>query len=113
MFRLGMATTPPCAPQHLAALGPRVNLLTDAEHHQLHDTFDFLRLVESRLRIYHNRSLDELPTRPEDLEKLARRMALETAPDQTSTQKLLEELDRHTSQARQLFLEIFQREREK
>ena len=88
-------------------------LLTDDEYQKLHATFDFLRLVESRLRIYHNRSLDELPTRPEDLEKLARRMALETTAEQTPTQKLLEELDLHTTQARHLFLQIFQRERDR
>ena len=40
-----------------------------------------MRTVESRLRIYHNRSLDELPESPEDLEKLAKRLGCEATPD--------------------------------
>ena len=50
---------------------------TAEEHRTLRTGYDFLRLVESRLRIVHNRSLDELPERPEDLEKLARRLGFE------------------------------------
>jgi len=87
------------------------NLVSETEYATLVSCFDFLRQVESRLRIYHNRSLDELPERPEELEKLARRMGLEAQADQSLSQTFLEELDRHTSQTRQLFLEISNRER--
>ena len=52
-------------------------LLSEHEHDQLRDGFGFLRLVESRLRIVHNRSLDELPASRDDQEKLARRLELE------------------------------------
>src|SRR5262249_27341858 len=45
--------------------------LSEAEHAVLRKGYAFLRLVEDRLRIVHNRSLDELPEAPENLEKLA------------------------------------------
>jgi len=79
----------------------------------LHKGYDFMRLVESRLQIVHNRSLDELPERPEDLEKLARRLGCEPGFGASAGQRFLEELDRHTSQTRDLFLQLFQRERNK
>ena len=45
--------------------------------------------MESRLRIFHNRSLDELPENPEDLEKLARRVGIEGTPETPPAQKFL------------------------
>jgi glutamate-ammonia-ligase adenylyltransferase len=88
-------------------------LISDPEHAVLHKSYDFLRLVESRLRIVHNRSLDELPERPEDLEKLARRLGIEAGFGASAGQRFLEELERHTSQTRDLFLKLFERERSK
>ena len=67
--------------------------------------------VESRLRIVHNRSLDELPENMDDLEKLARRLGCEATADHTAGQIFLQVLEWHTSQTRSLFKEIFQRER--
>jgi glutamate-ammonia-ligase adenylyltransferase len=64
-----------------------------------------LREVEGRLRIVHNRSLDELPEQPDDLEKLARRLGFPNG------QELLDEIDRHTTQTRELFLRLVKRER--
>jgi len=85
--------------------------ITLAEHDTLRSCYDFMRTVESRLRIYHNRSLDELPEAPEDLEKLAKRMGCEAIGEQTAGQVFLQVLERHTSQTRQLFNELLQRER--
>jgi glutamate-ammonia-ligase adenylyltransferase len=85
-------------------------LLTDEEHALLRAGYDFLRLVESRLRIVHNRSLDELPEKPEDLEKLARRLGFEADPAGKAGQRFLEKLDRVTTQTRQLFLSLLHRE---
>ena len=73
-------------------------------------SYDFLRLVESRLRIVHNRSLDELPETPDDLEKLARRLGFEAGPDDPG-RCFLAELERHTTQTRDIFLRIVERER--
>ena len=67
--------------------------------------------MESRLRIFHNRSLDELPDNLEDLEKLARRVGLEGNSGVSWARKFLEEIDRHATQTRELFLELLKRER--
>jgi glutamate-ammonia-ligase adenylyltransferase len=79
--------------------------LSEAEYRTLQGGYDFLRLVESRLRIVHNRSLDQLPENAEDLAKLARRLGLE------SGERLLAELERHWKQIRELFLERMHRDR--
>src|SRR5262249_58364403 len=55
----------------------QAGLVADDAYDVLRTGYDFLRLVESRLRIVHNRSLDELPERAEDLEKLARRLGFD------------------------------------
>jgi glutamate-ammonia-ligase adenylyltransferase len=86
-------------------------LLGGEERATLRSSYDFLRLVESRLRIVHNRSLDELPEAPEDLEKLARRLGLESVLGLSAGQQFLSELDRHTTQTRELFLRLARRGR--
>jgi glutamate-ammonia-ligase adenylyltransferase len=86
-------------------------LMADAEYQTLRTCYDFLRLVESRLRIVHNRSLDELPERPEDLEKLARRMGFEPGPEGSPGKQFLAELDRHQTRTREVFLRLLERER--
>src|SRR5207253_9683738 len=78
----------------------RASLLTEAEYTTLHAAYDFLRQVESRLRIVHNLSLDELPENPEGLEKLARRLAFEPEPNASADKQFLTELERHTSRIR-------------
>lgn len=86
-------------------------LINAEEHATLRSCYDFMRTVESRLRIYHNRSLDELPESVEDLEKLAKRLGCEATGERTAGQIFLEVLEWHTSQTRHLFRELFQRER--
>jgi glutamate-ammonia-ligase adenylyltransferase len=86
-------------------------LLSEAEYAALRASYDFLRLVESRLRIVHNLSLEELPERPEDLEKLARRLGIESTPLVSAGNRFLEELERHTTQTRELFRRLVARER--
>jgi glutamate-ammonia-ligase adenylyltransferase len=86
-------------------------LLSGAEHSLLYTSYDFLRLVESRLRIVHNRSLDELPEAPEDLEKLARRLGCEAGPGVSAGARFLDELEQKTTQTRELFLKLVARER--
>jgi glutamate-ammonia-ligase adenylyltransferase len=87
-------------------------LLAEAEYDALRSGYDFLRLVESRLRIVHNRSLDELPRQAEDVEKLARRLGFEPEANRGAGQQFLEELDRHTARIRELFLVLVKRERQ-
>jgi glutamate-ammonia-ligase adenylyltransferase len=86
-------------------------LLAEAEYATLRAGYDFLRLVESRLRIVHNLSLDELPGKPEDLEKLARRLGCEAGPQVSAGRRFLAELERHTAQTREVFLRVVRRER--
>jgi glutamate-ammonia-ligase adenylyltransferase len=86
-------------------------LLSEGEYAALWASYDFLRLVESRLRIVHNLSLEELPERPEDLEKLARRLGIESTPAGSAGSRFLEELERHTTQTRDLFRRLVARER--
>jgi glutamate-ammonia-ligase adenylyltransferase len=88
-----------------------VGVLSEPEHLALWSSYDFMRLVESRLRIVHNRTLSELPEAPEDLEKLARRMGLEPGAGGSAGARFLTELERQTTQTRNLFLEITARER--
>ncbi len=87
----------------LDALG-KAGLITPEEHTTLRTCYDFLREVEACLRVVHNRSLDELPDRPEDLERLARRMGSTGA-------RFREELHRHLEETRGLFLRLVARER--
>ncbi len=44
-------------------------------HNELRDAYDFLRTVEDRLRLIHNRGVSELPENTVDLERLARRLS--------------------------------------
>jgi glutamate-ammonia-ligase adenylyltransferase len=79
-------------------------ILTEADYDAARQGYDFLRLVESRLRIVHNRSLDELPERHDDLEKLARRLGSQPKAETSAAQQFLDELARHTARIRELFL---------
>jgi glutamate-ammonia-ligase adenylyltransferase len=84
-------------------------LLSTEEHDRLRASYDFLREVESRLRIVHNRSLDELPQSPAGLQMLARRLGFEAGPDDPG-RCFLAELERHTTQTRDIFLRVVERE---
>ena len=83
-------------------------LLTEGELVDLRDAYDFLMRAKSRLRIVHNRALDELPAAPEEVGKLARRLGFEGEPGA----RFLAELERHTGRTRELFLALMARERE-
>jgi glutamate-ammonia-ligase adenylyltransferase len=89
-----------------------VGLISREEYETLKEGYTFLRTVESRLRIYHNRSLDELPEQPEELEKLARRLGIEDANELTAAERFRDEMAQHAERVRALFLTLFQRERE-
>jgi glutamate-ammonia-ligase adenylyltransferase len=88
-------------------------LLSEADHATLRASYDFLRLVESRLRIVHNRSLDELPESHDDLEILGRRLGCEQFFGLSAAERFLAELERHTQQTRLVFNRLVSQERQK
>jgi glutamate-ammonia-ligase adenylyltransferase len=93
----------------LAALRA-AGLLSAEAHDALRASYDFLREVESRLRIVHNRSLDELPPTPQGLQMLARRLGFESGPEDAG-RCFLAELERHTTQTRDTFRRVVEREK--
>jgi glutamate-ammonia-ligase adenylyltransferase len=86
-------------------------LLSETDHAILRAGYDFLRLVESRLRIVHNRSLNELPEGKEDLEKLARRLGCEPFFGASAADRFLADLERNTQQTREVFNRLVSLER--
>ncbi|MCS7168566.1 MAG: bifunctional [glutamate--ammonia ligase]-adenylyl-L-tyrosine phosphorylase/[glutamate--ammonia-ligase] adenylyltransferase [Gemmatales bacterium] len=78
---------------------------------ELRENYDFLRKVESRLRIVHDVSQDELPQRPEDLEKLARRLGYAPKEGQSAREAFLHEMEHRAARIRQLFLQALHREK--
>ncbi len=87
-------------------------LLTAEEHAALSAGYGFLLRVQSRLRIVHNRSLDELPHAPDEVEKLARRLGYDATAADTAGGHFTADLERHTRQVRELFLRLLLRERD-
>ncbi|GAB4336169.1 MAG: bifunctional [glutamate--ammonia ligase]-adenylyl-L-tyrosine phosphorylase/[glutamate--ammonia-ligase] adenylyltransferase [Candidatus Abyssubacteria bacterium] len=64
-----------------------------------------LRRVENRLRLMHNRSLSELPTDPESLDKLALRLGTTAAADRRPGEALLDMLETYISRTHRAFEE--------
>jgi glutamate-ammonia-ligase adenylyltransferase len=87
------------------------HLLAADEMEDLRSAYDFLQRVQGRLRIVHNRSLDELPEAPEEIEKLARRLGFESGAFGSAGTCFLADLRRHAGRTRELFLRTLERER--
>lgn len=87
------------------------HLLADDEHRILRTNYEFLRRVESRLRIVSNTATDALPEGSEELAKIARRMGYDGQEGQAAAERFLLDLERRTASNRQLFLTILERER--
>jgi glutamate-ammonia-ligase adenylyltransferase len=78
--------------------------LSPADYRALAAGYDFLRLVESRLRLMTNRALDEYPESEKEQQNLARRLGLESAPEFRSL------LQQHTQLVRKLFTSMTRQE---
>lgn len=87
--------------------------LLEARHYlHLIAAYEFLRKVESRLRIVHGISYDRLPDSQEDLDRLAKRLGYSSKEgDIPPSSVLLAENDIHTTIARKIFKEILTKER--
>jgi len=86
----------------------RVGVLAPDAQVELRDAYEFLRGVEARLRIVHNRSVTELPDHPDDLARLARRLGYDANdPDPDATVAAFQaDAARHAARARGWFLRI-------
>jgi glutamate-ammonia-ligase adenylyltransferase len=82
-------------------------ILSADDSDELARSYDIMRLVESRVRLFHNRSLDEIPAQPDELAQLAGRLGFE---GQDAAHKFLMELDRVANRTRTLFIDIVGRE---
>ncbi len=87
------------------------NLLNQEEFQTLWDSHEYLRLVESRLRLVHNRSLDELPESPSELDKLSKGLGFEIDEENSASNKFLAKLDEYLTRTRELFVRLIEREK--
>ncbi len=79
-------------------------LLTTQQKTTLETGYDFLLRLQSRLRLVFNRTMDELPTRADEVDKLARRLGFE------SGEQFLSLREQHTRQIRALFDHLLDQE---
>lgn len=91
--------------QALSALH-RHGILTSDIYNKLCHAYDFLRAVEARLRLIHNRSVSEIPESTVELARLARRFTDESSDPEKAAQTFLAEAARIMSRTRQLFEQI-------
>lgn len=73
--------------------------------------YEFLRRVESKLRIVNLLAQDDLPRDPQEMEKLARRLGHEASLDQSAAESFWSEMEHHTTCIRRHFNELCAQER--
>jgi glutamate-ammonia-ligase adenylyltransferase len=83
----------------------KAGLLSAEEQAALSGAYDFLLRVQNRLRLVHNRTIDELPDAAEEIDKLARHLGHDLS------QRFLVEFEQHRMRTREMFLRILERER--
>ena len=84
----------------------RVHLLDREAHADLVEAYGFLRTVESRLRIVHNRSGVDLPDDNGELVRLARRLNYEESDPTATIAAFRADAARHAARTRTLFHQI-------
>jgi glutamate-ammonia-ligase adenylyltransferase len=84
----------------------RAGLISAEAHIDLREAYDFLRTVESRLRIVHNRSARDLPDSQEELARLARRLNYDEPHSADSALAFMADAASHAVRTRALFQEI-------
>lgn len=78
-------------------------IISKDECRQLHQGYVFLRTLEHRLQMVHQRQTHSLPREPEALEAIAQSMSIKGKKGLVSTQGLVRELDRARSRVRIAF----------
>jgi glutamine synthetase adenylyltransferase len=69
-----------------------------------------MRRVENRLRILSDQAIDALPSSPEKINNLAKRMGYRDRGGGEAGQDLLSDLESHRKRVRETYLLIFDRE---
>ncbi|MFN7997975.1 MAG: glutamine-synthetase adenylyltransferase [Bryobacteraceae bacterium] len=78
------------------------DLLSESEYGRLASAYQFLRLLEHRLQFYDDRQIHTLPTNPEELAVLARKMPPENGEALTA-ESLEVRLEEHFANVRELY----------
>jgi glutamate-ammonia-ligase adenylyltransferase len=84
----------------------RAELLDAEAYDNLRDAYDFLRTVESRVRIVHNRSGAELPKDPGELVRLARRLNYDAPTASAAVSSFRADAARHATRTRAHFEQL-------
>jgi glutamate-ammonia-ligase adenylyltransferase len=83
------------------------NLLSASEYARLATAYEFLRHIEHRLQFYDDRQTHTLPTHPEELEVLARKMPAEIGEPLTA-ESLQVRLEEHLGNVREMYARVIQ-----
>ena len=86
-------------------------LVADADYEVLVRAYTFLRNLEHRLQILHDRQTHTLPDEPRELTRLARRMGYQPQEYADPAAAMLAEYDRHANAVRALYDMFLQRVR--
>jgi glutamate-ammonia-ligase adenylyltransferase len=84
----------------------RSECLPRQAHDDLISGLVFLRRIENRLRLMHDRPLSELPSDTDSLNKLALRLGLQAAADRSPGEMLLDTLNVHIHRSHRVFIEL-------
>jgi glutamate-ammonia-ligase adenylyltransferase len=84
----------------------RHRIIAAETHAELRHAYDFLRTVEGRLRLIHNRGVGELPESPAELERLARRLNYVADTPDRSVAAFLADAEDIARRTRELFHQI-------
>jgi glutamate-ammonia-ligase adenylyltransferase len=88
----------------------RQGFLAPARQRLLRESYVFLRTVEGRLRLAYDVTRDDLPSDPDELEKLALRLGYHASDRQSAGDTFLEELSGTTKRTRRVFREMLAEE---
>jgi len=83
------------------------NLLSAGAYARLASAYEFLRHIEHRLQFYEDRQTHTLPTHPEELELLARKMPFEGGEPLTA-ESLEVRLEEHLGSVREMYARVIQ-----
>ncbi|HVB99327.1 MAG TPA: DUF294 nucleotidyltransferase-like domain-containing protein [Candidatus Dormibacteraeota bacterium] len=83
--------------------------LSGQEFFRLGSAYQFFRQVEHRLQLRDGLQVHSLPPGPAELDRVARCLGIEPAPGRTAGQQMIEQLERHFSEVREIYVRILER----